>query len=195
MKYHQAILKINQAIIERLAHHKRNISTSTFPQASDYNKIRIIPNKYPATPINNNILKQYGLAIDSRNLLEKVDIKIINIRRVLNTISPETPQGQSRSLLAAPFTMPGMGNPQPIMQSIKQQGTQPTDTPRHHQQKKKNEDSSSLSELDNEDFREFKLTPRPAETATKKRKLNSDITAKDDKQKRDYNYSDNSPAT
>jgi hypothetical protein len=51
-----------------------------------------------------------------------------------------------------------------------------------------------LSELDNEDFRKFKLILRPAETATKKRKLNSGITAEDDKQKRDYNYSDNSPA-
>jgi hypothetical protein len=51
-----------------------------------------------------------------------------------------------------------------------------------------------LSELDNEDFREFKFTPRPAETAIKKRKFNSGITAKDDKQERDYNYSNNSPA-
>jgi hypothetical protein len=92
--------------------------------------------------------------------------------------------------------MPGIKNPQPIIQSIKQQKTQPTDTPHHHQQKKKDKDSSSLSKLDNENFRKFKLTStsRPAETATKKRKLNSDITAKNDKQERDCNYSNNSPA-
>jgi hypothetical protein len=119
MGYHQVILKINQAIIKRLAHYKRGIFTSTFPQASDYNKIRIISNKYLAAPINNNILKQYRLAIDSRSLLEKVDIKIIDIRRVLNTVPPEIPQNQDRSSLAAPFTMLGIGNPQPIMQSIK----------------------------------------------------------------------------
>jgi hypothetical protein len=53
-----------------------------------------------------------------------------------------------------------------------------------------------LSELDNEDFCEFKLssTSRPIKTATKKRKFDTDITAKNDKQKRDYNYSNNSPA-
>jgi hypothetical protein len=51
-----------------------------------------------------------------------------------------------------------------------------------------------LSELDNEDFRGFKLTPRPAKTATKKRKFDSGIAAEDDKQERDYNCSDNSPA-
>jgi hypothetical protein len=38
-----------------------------------------------------------------------------------------------------------------------------------------------LSELNNENFREFKLIPKPAETATKKRKLDSDIIAEDDK--------------
>jgi hypothetical protein len=38
-----------------------------------------------------------------------------NIRRILGTVSPETPQGQGRSLLAAPFTMLDMGNLQPIM--------------------------------------------------------------------------------
>jgi hypothetical protein len=134
MGYHQAILKVNQAIIERLSHHGRGISTSTFPQAGDYNKIRITPDKYPAAPIDNNVLKQYGLAIDSRGLLEKVDIEMTGVGRVLGTVPPETPQGQGRfnSSLAAPFTMPGMVNPQPIMQSIEQQGIQPTDTPRHH---------------------------------------------------------------
>jgi hypothetical protein len=59
------------------------------------------------------------LAIDSRGLLKKVDIKIIDIGRILGTVPPEIPQGQGRSSLAAPFIMPGMGNPQPIMQSIK----------------------------------------------------------------------------
>jgi hypothetical protein len=118
MKYYQAILKVNQAIIKRLAYHGRGIFTSTFSQASDYNKIRITSDKYPAAPIDNNILKQYGLAIDSRGLLEKVDIEITGIRRVLGTVPPETPQGQGRSLLAVPFTMSGMGNPQSIMQSI-----------------------------------------------------------------------------
>jgi uncharacterized protein (UPF0333 family) len=119
MRYYQAIFKVNQAIIKRLAHYRRDISTSTFSQASDYNKIRITFNRYPTTPIDNNILKQYELAIDSRDLLEKVDIKITDIRRILNTILPETPQGQDRFSLAALFTMPGMGNPQPIMQFIK----------------------------------------------------------------------------
>jgi hypothetical protein len=61
------------------------------------------------------VLKQYGLAIDSRDLLEKVDIKMISIGRVLGTVPSEIPQGQGRSSLAALFTMLGMGNPQPIM--------------------------------------------------------------------------------
>jgi hypothetical protein len=51
-----------------------------------------------------------------------------------------------------------------------------------------------LSELDDENFREFKLTPGPAETATKKRKLDSGIAVKNDKQERDCNCSDNFPA-
>jgi hypothetical protein len=38
-----------------------------------------------------------------------------------------------------------------------------------------------LSELDDEDFRKFKFIPRSAEIATKKRKLDSGIAAKDDK--------------
>jgi hypothetical protein len=54
------------------------------------------------------------------------------IRRILGIIPPEIPQGQDRSSLAALFIMPGMGNPQPIMQSIKQQETQPTSTPHHY---------------------------------------------------------------
>jgi hypothetical protein len=54
-----------------------------------------------------------------------------------------------------------------------------------------------LLELDDEDFRGFKLIFifRSAETAIKKRKLNSGITAKDDKQKRNYNYFNDFPAT
>jgi hypothetical protein len=120
MGYHQAILKVNQAIIEKLSHHGRGISTSTFPQAGDYNKIRITPDKYPAAPI---------------------------------------------------------------------------DTPRHHQQQEEDEDSS-LSELDDEDFRGFEITstPGPAESATKKRNLASGIAAEDDKQERDCHCSDDSPA-
>jgi hypothetical protein len=51
-----------------------------------------------------------------------------------------------------------------------------------------------LSELNNENFRKFKLTSRPTKFAAKKRKLDSDITAKNDKQKRDYNYFEDSPA-
>jgi hypothetical protein len=50
-----------------------------------------------------------------------------------------------------------------------------------------------LSELDNEDFRRFELTPRPAKTATKKRKLNSGIATKDDKQERNCNCFDDFP--
>jgi hypothetical protein len=91
IRYHQAILKINQAIIKRLAYYGRDIFTSTFPQASDYNKIRIIFDRYPVAPIDNNILKQYRLAIDSRDLLKKVDIEITDIRRVLGTVPPEIP--------------------------------------------------------------------------------------------------------
>ena len=51
-----------------------------------------------------------------------------------------------------------------------------------------------MSELDDEDFRRFEFTPKPAETATKKRKLNSGIAVKDDKQERDCNCFNNSPA-
>jgi hypothetical protein len=53
-----------------------------------------------------------------------------------------------------------------------------------------------LSELDNENFRKFKLIfiSEPAEIAIKKRKLNSGIAAKDDKQERNYNYFNDSPA-
>jgi hypothetical protein len=137
------------------------------------------------------------LAIDSRGLLEKVDIEMTGVGRVLGTVPPETPQGQGRfnSSLAAPFTMPVMVNPQPIMQSIEQQAIQPTDTPRHHQQEEEDEDSS-LSELDDEDFRGFEITstPGPAESATKKRKLASGIAAEDDKQERDCHCSDDSLA-
>jgi hypothetical protein len=60
------------------------------------------------------------LAIDSRGLLEKVDIKMIGVGRVLGIVFSEISQGQGRSLLAALFIMSGMVNPQPIMQSIKQ---------------------------------------------------------------------------
>ena len=63
------------------------------------------------------MLKQYGLIIDPRNLLEKVDIKITDIRRVLGTVFSEIPQG--RFSLAVLFTMLSMGNPQLIIQSIK----------------------------------------------------------------------------
>jgi hypothetical protein len=59
------------------------------------------------------------LAIDFRDLLEKVDIEITDIKRILDTISPEISQNQSRSLLTAPFIILDMGNPQPIMQFIK----------------------------------------------------------------------------
>jgi hypothetical protein len=52
-----------------------------------------------------------------------------------------------------------------------------------------------LLELNNENFREFKLILKSAKIATKKRKLDSDIIAKNDKQERDYNYSNNSPTT
>jgi hypothetical protein len=53
-----------------------------------------------------------------------------------------------------------------------------------------------LSKLDNEDFRRFKLISisGPAETATKKRKLNIGITVEDDKQERNCNYFNDSPA-
>jgi hypothetical protein len=37
------------------------------------------------------MLKQYGLIIDSRDLLKKVDIKITNIRRILGTVPSEIP--------------------------------------------------------------------------------------------------------
>jgi hypothetical protein len=42
-----------------------------------------------------------------------------DIGRVLGTIFSETPQDQDRFSLAALFIMPGMGNPQPIIQFIK----------------------------------------------------------------------------
>jgi hypothetical protein len=50
-----------------------------------------------------------------------------------------------------------------------------------------------LSELDNENFRKFKLIfiSRPAKIATKKRKLDSDIVTEDDKQKRNCNCFNN----
>jgi hypothetical protein len=53
-----------------------------------------------------------------------------------------------------------------------------------------------LSELDDEDFRKFKLisTSGPAETATKKRKFDSGIAVEDDKQERNCNCFDNFPA-
>jgi hypothetical protein len=51
-----------------------------------------------------------------------------------------------------------------------------------------------LLELDNEDFRRFEFILRLAEFAVKKRKLNSGIIVKNNKQERDCNYSENFPA-